>query len=219
MPHRELLLLLSYGRAAVRLEMLSGTRIHETMQARQGGGCFLPKPIGGKGMFTMLGRPKGWEIDRRWVLHPRTMGHLRAMAAQTVAMWYSDIGTLPLVDYGLPQKNVRAADVPCPAARYLFQIGGRAMTRGELNLCIRLATLGIAAADSHDYRYVFGRLLSVRKATRAQRASAGSHSPRSASVDRYGAWDCPDLDEADDIVAAMQNEMDEEMIDDLLHAA
>ncbi len=203
MPHRELRLLLAYGRAAIRLELLSGLRIGETMQVRKGGGCFAPAEVGGRRFFKMRGRPKGWPRDRLWAVDAPTVALLRQIGRWAVQTLYPGTSDLPIVPYAQPGKNSRR--LVCPPARYLLQLGGRAAQVWELNLCIRLATLGMVHANSHDYRYAFAKLLKVRGATRMQRARALSHLPGSTVPDRYADWECEGL-EPDDLVVAEAHE-------------
>lgn len=206
LPMAELRLALAYGTAVARMELLSGMRIGETMQAREGG-AFTERPLSnGRLVPTMRGRPKGWQRDRLWVIDRQTMALLRSIKDWVVAIWYADIGGLPFVEYGVPAKNVTR--INCPRARYLFQFGGKAATNRELNRCLRIATLGIVHARSHDYRYAFGKLLALRKGLRRHRAAAMSHDPDSASgmPELYGDWDFEGLGAADDFVAEYQLE-------------
>lgn len=204
LPMAELRLTLAYGTAVARMELLSGMRIGETMQAREGD-AFTAQPLGdGRLVPTMRGRPKGWQRDRLWVIDRETMALLRAIKGWVIAIWYADKGALPFVEYGVPSKN--GTRVQCPRARYLFQFCGKAAANRELNRCLRIATLGMVHARSHDYRYAFGKLLVLRKGLRRHRAAAMSHDPgsKSAMPELYGEWDCDGLGAADDFVAEYQ---------------
>lgn len=205
MPMRELRLTLAYGTAIARLELMTGQRLGETMQARRGGG-FGPQELpGGRVVDAMRGRPKGWTRDRWWVVDPHTMALLRRIRRWVVEIWYPG-ADLPTVGYGRPRRN--ATRMHCPAAQYLFQIGGRAADGEVLNRCLRIATLGIVNARAHDYRYAFAKLLSVKRGLRRLRAAALSHDGdgRSPMPEQYGDWDCDGLDDADAFVAEFQEE-------------
>jgi len=213
LPYRELRLALAYGCAVGRLELMSGLRIGETMQARHGG-CFANVPIGDRVVATMRGRPKGWRRDRLWVIDARTMRLLKRIKGWVIDMFFPDIGVLPIVDYAERRKNDER--MQCPPARYLFQVGGRAARNEVLNLCLRIATIGLPHARSHDYRFAFGKLLKIRNATRRQRARALSHEEGSPMVDVYTEWDCEGLDEDDDVVVAHQDALERELLNGIL---
>lgn len=213
LPLRSIRLMLAYGTAIARMELMSGTRIGETMQARQGG-CFKEVEVKGQMRPTMRGRPKGWSRDRLWIIDPHTMELLKRIKQWAIEMWYADLGELPIVAYGERNKNLLT--VQCPPAKYLFQVGGRAAKNEILNRCLRVATLGLPHAKSHDYRYAFGKLLAIRKATKRQRARAMSHEEDSGMVEQYGDWDCEGLEDDDFIVAELQNALQQEILDKLL---
>lgn len=215
LPYRQLRLTLAYGCAVARLELMSGLRIGESMQSREGG-CFSEVDLPGRTVATMRGRPKGWRRDRLWVVDWTTMALLRRIKGWVVDNWYQAAGALPFVEYGEPKKN--SDEVQCAPARYLFQMGGRAALTWELNQCLRIATLGLPHATAHDYRYAFGKLLKVRGATGRARARALSHVAGSAMVERYGDWDCQGLEDGDDVVAEHQERLDREVLGTLIDA-
>lgn len=216
LPYRQLRLTLAYGCAVARLELMSGMRLGETMQARHGA-CFREVPLGGRMVPTMRGRPKGWYRDRLWIVDRHTMALLKRIKGWVIENWHAGIGVLPIVEYGERKKNEER--VQCPPARYLFLVGGRAARNEHLNMCLRIVTLGMPHARSHDYRYAFGKLLKLREATRRQRARALSHDERSAMVDQYGDWDCEGLEDNDMVVAEHQDALARELLEDLLLAA
>lgn len=210
LPMKEYRLLLAYGSIVARLELFSGMRIGETMQARHGG-AFKERDLQGRQVACMRGRPKGFRRDRLWVIDRYSMELIQATKGWVVEMWFADIGVLPIVDYGVPSKN--RDEMQCPPARYLLQIMGHAASSHELNLCLRIATLGLPHAYAHDYRYAFAKLMRIRKATRRQRALAMSHAEGSASVERYGDWECEEFDEAGAVVARLQDDLDREVLE------
>lgn len=216
LPLESIRLMLAYGTAIARMELMSGTRIGETMQARQGG-CFKEVEVKGKRRPTMRGRPKGWSRDRLWIIDPETMKLLRHIKQWVITMWYAELGQLPIVEYGEKNKNLQ--EVQCPPAKYLFQIGGVAAKNEVLNRCLRVATLGLPHANSHDYRYAFGKLLAIRNATRRQRARAMSHDEDSGMVEQYGDWDCEGLEDGDSIIAELQDELQQKVLDKLIDGA
>lgn len=215
LPYRQIRLLLAYGCAVARLELMSGLRIGETMQARHGS-CFANRPLEDRVVATMRGRPKGWQRDRLWVIDKVTMRLLKRIKGWVVENWYADLGTLPFVAYGEPRKNREREQ--CSPARYLFQLYGRAALSWELNRCLHIATLGLPHAKAHDYRYAFAKLLRIRKASRQARAKALSHEIGSAMVDRYGDWECDGLDHDDGVVVALQDQLTREMLETMIDA-
>lgn len=215
LPMSELRLALAYGIAVARMELLSGMRIGEIMQARLGA-AIVEEPLSdGRIVITMRGRPKGWHRDRKWVIDRHTGALLRRIRKWVMQAWYADLDTLPFVAYGVPKKN--ETKVQCPRAQYLFQFAGYAATNREMNRCLRIATLGIVHARSHDYRYAFGKLLALRGGLRRHRAAAMSHDPRTSHMpERYGDWDCEGLDAADEFVADFQAAQLHEHLEDLI---
>lgn len=216
LPYRQIRLLLAYGCAVARLELMSGLRIGETMQARHGS-CFANRPLKDRIVATMRGRPKGWPRDRLWVIDKVTMGLIKRIKGWVIENWYADLGALPFVAYGEPRKNREREQ--CPPARYLFQLHGRAADSRELNFCLLIATLGLPHAKAHDYRYAFAKLLRIRKASRQARARALSHETGSAMVDRYGDWECDGLDDDDSVVVELQEQLTREMLEEMIDAA
>ena len=216
LPYRQIRLLLAYGCAVARLELMSGLRIGETMQARHGS-CFSNRPLKDRIVATMRGRPKGWPRDRLWVIDKITMGLIKRIKGWAIENWYADLGVLPFVAYGEPRKNREREQ--CPPARYLFQLHGRAADSRELNFCLQIATLGLPHAKAHDYRYAFAKLLRIRSASRRARAKALSHELGSAMVDRYGDWECGGLDDDDAVVKELQDQLTREMLEELIDAA
>jgi hypothetical protein len=215
LPLKQIRLMLAYGAAVARLELMAGLRIGETMQARHGN-CFTSEPLGERTVAAMRGRPKGWTRDRMWVVDGRTMALIREIKDWVIENWFADLGVLPIVDYGERKKN--KVSLQCPPARYLFQTAGGAAKNEVLNLCLRVATLGMPHARAHDYRFAFGKLLRVRKASRRQRARALSHDEGSSMIDHYGEWDCQGLDEDDLIVAQYQDDLEREQLERMIDA-
>lgn len=215
LPYRQIRLLLAYGCAVARLELMSGLRIGETMQARHGS-CFANRFLKDRIVATMRGRPKGWSRDRPWVIDKVTMRLIRRIKGWVIENWYADLGALPFVAYGEPRKNREREQ--CPPARYLFQLYQRAALTWELNRCLHIATLGLPHAKAHDYRYAFAKLLRVRRASRQARAKALSHDVGSAMVDRYGDWECEGLDDDDGVVIALQDQLTREMLGTMIDA-
>lgn len=216
LPLKQIRLTLAYGSAVARLELMSGLRIGETMQARHGG-CFKNATLGERLVATMTGRPKGWTRDRLWIVDGSTMKLLRQIKEWVIENWFADIGVLPIVEYG--ERNKNQVRLQCPPARYLFQTGGSAAKNEVLNRCLRIATLGMPHARSHDYRFAFGKLLRIRKATKRQRARALSHDEGSPMVPLYGDWDCEGLDEDDIVVALYQDDLEREQLEKMIDAA
>lgn len=216
LPLKQIRLTLAYGCAVARLELMSGLRIGETMQARHGG-CFKEAPLGERMVATMRGRPKGWTRDKLWIVDKPTMKLLRQIKDWVIENWFADIGALPIVEYG--ERNKNQTRLQCPPARYLFQTGGRAATNEVLNRCLGIATLGMPHARSHDYRFAFGKLLRIRKATNRQRARALSHDEGSSMVHLYGDWECEGLDEDDIVVALYQDDLEREQLERMIDEA
>lgn len=214
LPYRQLRLALAYGYAIGRLELMTGLRIGESMQAREGD-CFTRQALGERVVATMRGRPKGARRDRTWIIDDHTMSLLKRIKGWVIANWYAETGALPFVEYAVASKN--KVRIHCPPARYLFQMGGRAASHEDLNMCLRIATLGMPQARSHDYRFAFGKLLRIRKATGRQRARALSHAEASPMVGHYGDWECEGLDEDDAIVAAHQEQLERELMEYAIH--
>lgn len=216
LPYRQIRLMLAYGCAVARFELMTGLRIGETMQARHGG-CFRELPLGDRKVATMRGRPKGWPRDRLWIIDKDTMALVKKIKGWVIENWHSDIGELPIVSYGERNKNLER--LQCPTARYLFLIGNRAAKSEHLNRCLRIATLGMPHAQTHDYRYAFGKLLGLKKATRRQSARALSHELDSLMVEQYRDWEYDGLEDDDAIVAALQEQTEAELMDGWLDAA
>lgn len=215
LPYKQLRLMLGYGCAVARLELMSGLRIGETMQARHGS-CFANRSLKDRVVATMRGRPKGWPRDRLWVIDKVTMALLKRIKGWVVENWYADLGTLPFVEYGGKRRN--AEQEHCTPARYLFQLFHRAANSHELNMCLRITMLGQPHAKAHDYRYAFAKLLSIRRASRRARARALSHGEGSPMVERYGEWECEALDGDDGVVAELQDQLAREMLEAMIDA-
>lgn len=149
---------LAIGRGVMRPELMRGMRIGESSQARSDPGAFSFRKFDGKIFFYVSVVPKmGRGRPRRMVLDPITVMALERIRVIGVDRWFREEGQLATRPYHFKGKKL-------DPARYLFANASRTLIYAEMNLCLRVLTVGVISSASHSYKFGFAAMLKRGKA-------------------------------------------------------
>lgn len=144
---------LAIGRGVMRPELMRGMRIGESSQARSDPGAFSFRKFNGKIYFYVSVVPKmGRGRPRRMVLDPITVMALERIRVIAVERWFREEGQLATRAYHFKGKNLEPA-------RYLFANASRTLIYAEMNLCLRMLTVGVIGSASHSYKFGFAAMM------------------------------------------------------------
>ncbi|MES2096786.1 MAG: hypothetical protein V4459_08485 [Pseudomonadota bacterium] len=182
LPAEELRHALAVGRVVLRPELMRGMRIGESSQARTDEGAFDFRKFDGKIFYYLSVVPKmAGGRSRRMVLDPTTVEAFERLRVISVERWFPDEGDMPLREYQYREKKL-------PAARYLLANETRTLIYAEMNLCLRILTIGVISSTSHSYKYGFAAMLKRGEAPDAILRRGLNHRADSPVSDVYAQF-------------------------------
>lgn len=152
MPAEDLRYSLGIGRAVMRPELMRGMRIGESSQSRSDEGAFDFRKFDGKIYYYLSVVPKMHGRPRRMVLDEVTVTAFERVRVIAVERWFRDEGDMPVRDYQWKEKKL-------PPARYLLANETRTLIYAEMNLSLRILTVGVISSASHSYKYGFAAMM------------------------------------------------------------
>ena len=173
---------MAIGRVVMRPELMRGMRIGESSQARGDAGAFSFRKFNGKVYYYISVVPKmAHGRSRRMVLDPITVTAFDRVRAIAVERWFRADGQMPVRDYHFKDKKL-------PAARYLLANASRTLIYAEMNLYLRVLTIGVISSASHSYKYGFAAMLKRGKAPEQVLRRGLNHVPGSDHSDAYARF-------------------------------
>lgn len=193
---------LAIGRGVMRPELMRGMRIGESSQARSDPGAFGFRKFDGKIYFYVSVVPKmGRGRPRRMVLDPITVMALERIRVIGVERWFCKDGQLATRAYHFKGKKLGPA-------QYLFANASRTLIYAEMNLCLRVLTVGVISSASHSYKFGFAAMMKRGKAPQGILNRGLNHVAGSDHSDAYARFF---TDQTVDAFIAEQQEVSRKM--------
>lgn len=193
---------LAIGRGVMRPELMRGMRIGESSQARSDPGAFSFRKFDGKIYIYVSVVPKmGRGRPRRMVLDPITVMALERIRVIGVERWFREEGHLATRAYQFKGKKL-------DPAQYLFANASRTLIYAEMNLCLRVLTVGVISSASHSYKFGFAAMLKRGRAPGGILNRGLNHVGGSGHSDAYARFF---TDYSVDVFIAEQQEVSRKM--------